>query len=83
VPPGPENASSATVIVPATSRCSAAGAGESVGATDGSTDGAAGSTDGVAGAVGDGAGEDGAPMVVPQAARTIMRIEMGRMDWIG
>ncbi len=42
-----------------------------------------GSTDGVAGPVGDGAGEDGAPMVVPQAARTIMRIEVGRMDRMG
>jgi len=36
----------------------------------------------VAGWLGDGDGEAGAPTVVLQAARTIVRIEMARMDRI-
>jgi hypothetical protein len=43
---------------------------------------AVGSTDGVAGWLGDGAcdGEVGAPTAVPQAAKTIARIERAMMD---
>src|SRR5688572_16886339 len=84
VPPGPEKALSAWLIVPATSRSSMAGsdgsAGASEGATEGSTDG---STDGAAGSLGDGACEVGVPTAVLQAASTITRIERARMDRIG
>ena len=62
-----------------TSRSSSAGSdgSPSEGMTDGSADGV------VAGSLGDGASDDGAPPLVPQATRTIARIESAMKDRIG